>query len=53
MLLFDVFSSWSGPCAAMEGHLRRLRLQFVTTPDCLALAKACADNITVLEPFKK
>lgn len=27
--------------------------QFVATPDCLALAKACSDNIKDLEPFKR
>ena len=33
ILLIDIYSSWSGPCAAMEGHLRRMRHQFVETPD--------------------
>ena len=37
----------------MESHLRRMRHQFVATPDCLALAKACCDNIDDLKPFKR
>ena len=53
ILVIDIYSSWSGPCSAMEGHLRRMRHQFVETPDCLALAKACCDNIDVLQPFKR
>ena len=53
ILLIDIYSSWSGPCAAMESHLRRMRHQFVATPDCLALAKACCDNISDLEAFKR
>ena len=52
VLIIDIYSSWSGPCSAMEGHLRRMRHQFVATPDCLALAKACCDNIDDLKAFK-
>ncbi len=37
----------------MEGYLRRMRLQFVENPNCLALAKVCCDEIEELEPFKR
>ncbi|TRY78166.1 hypothetical protein TCAL_07575 [Tigriopus californicus] len=52
ILLIDVYSAWSGPCSAMEGHLRRMRLSFVETPDALALAKACCDKIEALKSFQ-
>ena len=53
VLLVDIYSSWSGPCLALEGYLRKLRHQFVENPNCLVLAKACCDDIGVLEPFKQ
>ena len=49
----DIYSSWSGPCLALEGYLRKLRHQFVENPNCLVLAKACCDHIAELEPFKQ
>ena len=52
VLLVDVYSSWSGPCVALEGYLRKLRHQFVENPNCLVLAKAQCDHIAQLEPFK-
>lgn len=52
VLLVDVYSSWSGPCVALEGYLRKLRHQFVENPNCLVLAKAQCDDIAELEPFK-
>ena len=39
LLLIDVFTGWSGPCNAVEGHLRRMRHSNVEAPDCLALAR--------------
>ena len=53
VLLLDIYSSWSGPCLALEGYLRKLRHQFVENPNCLVLAKACSDDIPELEPFKQ
>ena len=51
IMLIDIFTGWSGPCLAVEGHLRRLRHSFVEAPDCLALARACCDDIEDLQPF--
>lgn len=53
LLLIDVFTGWSGPCNAVESHLRRMRHSFVEVPDCLALARACCDDIDDLLPFKQ
>ena len=53
IMLIDIFTGWSGPCLAVEGHLRRLRHSFVEAPDCLALARACCDEIEDLQPFKQ
>ena len=53
IMLIDIFTEWSGPCMAVEGHLRRLRHSFVEAPDCLALARACCDDIDDLQPFKQ
>jgi hypothetical protein len=39
LLVIDVYTEWSGPCAAVESHLRRLRHSFVDAPDTLALAR--------------
>ena len=49
----DVYTEWSGPCFAVESHLRRLRHSFVEAPDTLALARACCDQIEDLQPFKQ
>ena len=51
ILLVDIFTGWSGPCNAVESHLRRMRNSFVEYPDCLALARACCDQIDDLLPF--
>ena len=53
LLLIDIFTGWSGPCTAVESHLRRMRNSFVEAPYCLALARACCDEIDYLEPFKQ
>ena len=53
LMLIDVFTGWSGPCNAVESHLRRMRNSFVEAPNCLALARACCDDIDDLEPFKQ
>ena len=52
-MLIDIFTGWSGPCNAIESHLRRMRNSFVEAPNCLALARACCDEIDELEPFKQ
>ena len=36
-MLIDVFTGWSGPCLAVESHLRRMRNSFVEAPNCLYL----------------
>ena len=53
LLLIDVFTGWSGPCSAVESHLRRLRQSLVEDPDCLALARVCCDDIDDLVPFQQ
>lgn len=53
LMVIDVFTGWSGPCNAVESHLRRLRHSFVEAPDCLALARARCDEIDELEAFKQ
>ena len=53
LLVIDVYTEWSGPCTAVESHLRRLRHSFVEAPDTLALARACCDRITDLQAFKQ
>jgi hypothetical protein len=52
VLLMDVYNRWSGPCNAVESHLRRMRNSFVEAPYCLALARVCCDDIDDLQPFK-
>ncbi len=53
LLLIDIYTGWSGPCYAIESHLRRLRHSFVEAPDCLALARACCDEIDDLKVFQQ
>ena len=53
LMLIDIFTGWSGPCIAIESHLRRMRNSFVEAPTCLVLARACCDDIDQLEPFKQ
>ena len=53
LLLIDVFTGWSGPCLAVESHLRRMRNSFVEAPNCMQLARACCDSIDELETFKQ
>ena len=53
VLLIDIYTGWSGPCLAIESHLRRMRNSFVEAPNCLALARACCDEIDELEAFKQ
>ena len=53
LLVIDVYTEWSGPCSAVESHLRRLRHSYVEAPDTLALARACCDKITDLQAFKQ
>lgn len=53
LLVIDVYTEWSGPCFAVESHLRKLRHSFVDAPDTLALARACCDNIEYLQSFKQ
>ena len=38
-MLIDVFTGWSGPCLAVESHLRRMRNSFVEAPNCLYLGR--------------
>ena len=51
VLLIDVFNYWSGPCLAMESHLRRMRHAFREAPEVLKLARVCCDGIDELQPF--
>ena len=51
ILLCDVYTNWSGPCVAIESHLRRMRHTFVEAPDVLKLARVCCDDIKDLEAF--
>ena len=53
VMLIDIYTGWSGPCNAIESHLRRMRNSFVEAPNCLALTQACCDEIDELEPFKQ
>jgi len=53
LLVVDVYTEWSGPCLAVESHLRKLRHSFVDAPDTLALARACCDEIDYLQSFKQ
>lgn len=52
LMLIDVFTGWSGPCLAVESHLRRMRNSFVEAPNCLYLVRACCDEIDELAAFK-
>ena len=53
LVLVDVYNDWCGPCASMETHLRKLRVQSLQNDDRVTLARACCDNIEELSPFRQ
>ena len=53
LVLVDVFNDWCGPCASMETHLKKLRVQSLQNDDRVTLARACCDNIEELAPFRQ
>ena len=50
MTIIDIYSEWAGPCTAMSGALKKIKLE--VGDDSLVYAMAKSDTIPQLEKFR-
>ena len=50
MTIVDIYSEWAGPCSAMSGALKKIKLE--VGDDSLVYAMARADSIPALAMFQ-